>query len=134
MVSTSSITSMSPASEGKLTGIRWLLGVACLLQTADASQVLSAQAGQQSVVLGALDAFHPRYLDRPVSHHLRAMARDGVRARWLVPVLPTKTFPNFHSIATGLYPEHHGIVSNNMRDSVLGRFALWKLSAVRDPR
>jgi predicted AlkP superfamily pyrophosphatase or phosphodiesterase len=96
--------------------------------------VLPAQAGQQSVVLVALDAFHPSYLDRPVSHHLRSLARDGVRARWLVPVFPTKTFPNFHSIATGLYPDHHGIVSNNMRDPVLGRFALWELDAVRDSR
>ena len=52
----------------------------------------------------------------------------------MVPVFPTKTFPNFHSIATGLYPEKHGIVSNNMRDSVLGRFALWERDGVRDPR
>jgi predicted AlkP superfamily pyrophosphatase or phosphodiesterase len=96
--------------------------------------VLPAQAGQQSVVLVALDGFHPSYLDRPVSPHLQSLARQGVRARWLVPVFPTKTFPNFHSIATGLYPENHGIVSNNMRDSALGRFALWELGAVRDPR
>ena len=114
--------------------MRWLVGVAWLLQTGDSCQVLSAQAGQPSVVLIALDAFHPSYLDRPVSHHLRSLARDGVRARWLVPVFPTKTFPNFYSIATGLYPENHGIVSNSMRDSVLGRFALWRLGAVRDPR
>jgi predicted AlkP superfamily pyrophosphatase or phosphodiesterase len=125
---------MSPASEGKLTGIRWLLGVAWLLQVGASSQVLSAQAGQQSVVLVALDGFHPSYLDRPVSSHLQSLARRGVRARWLVPVFPTKTFPNFYSIATGLYPEHHGIVSNTMRDSVLGRFALWRSGAVRDPR
>jgi predicted AlkP superfamily pyrophosphatase or phosphodiesterase len=85
-------------------------------------------------VLVGLDAFHPRYLDRPVSPHLRSLARQGVRARWLVPVFPTKTFPNFHSIATGLYPENHGIVSNNMRDPVLGRFALGKLDAVHDQR
>jgi predicted AlkP superfamily pyrophosphatase or phosphodiesterase len=117
-----------------LTRISWLLGVAALLQAGDASQVLSAQAGQQSVVLVALDGFHPSYLDRPVSPHLQSLARQGVRARWLVPVFPTKTFPNFHSIATGLYPENHGITSNNMRDPVLGRFALWELGAVRDPR
>ena len=28
------------------------------------------------------------------------------------PVFPTKTFPNFMSIATGLYPTQHGIVNN----------------------
>ena len=114
--------------------MRLFLGVAWLLQAGDSAQVLSAQAGQQTVVLLALDGFHPSYLDRPVSPHLQSLARQGVRARWMVPVFPTKTFPNFHSIATGLYPEHHGIVSNNMRDPVLGRFALWERDAVRDPR
>jgi predicted AlkP superfamily pyrophosphatase or phosphodiesterase len=117
-----------------LTRISWLVGVAWLLQTADGCQVLAAQDGGQSVVLVALDGFHPSYLDRPVSPHLRSLAASGVRARWLVPVFPTKTFPNFHSIATGLYPENHGIVSNNMRDPVLGRFALWDRDGVRDPR
>ncbi|HZN99362.1 MAG TPA: alkaline phosphatase family protein, partial [Gemmatimonadales bacterium] len=74
------------------------------------------------VVLVALDGFQPSYLDRAPSRHLRELARQGVRARWLVPVFPTVTFPNFYSIATGLYPEHHGIVSNTMRDSLLGSF------------
>jgi predicted AlkP superfamily pyrophosphatase or phosphodiesterase len=85
-------------------------------------------------VLIALDGFHPSYLDREPSRHLRELAREGVRARWMVPVFPTLTFPNFYSIATGLYPEHHGIVSNTMKDSLLGRFALRNITAVRDPR
>jgi predicted AlkP superfamily pyrophosphatase or phosphodiesterase len=51
-----------------------------------------------------------------------------------VPVFPTLTFPNFYSIATGLYPEHHGIVSNTIKDTILGRFSLRDTGAVRDPR
>lgn len=31
---------------------------------------------------------------------------------------PTKTFPNLYSLATGLYPESHGIVGNSMHDPV----------------
>jgi predicted AlkP superfamily pyrophosphatase or phosphodiesterase len=85
-------------------------------------------------VLVALDGFRPDYLDRPPSRHLRELVREGVRARWLTPVFPTLTFPNFYSIATGLYPEHHGIVSNSMRDSSLGRFSLRDTAAVHDPR
>jgi predicted AlkP superfamily pyrophosphatase or phosphodiesterase len=94
----------------------------------------SGAAVDQIVVLVALDGFHPSYLDRPPSRHLRELAREGVRARWLVPVFPTLTFPNLYSIATGLYPEHHGIVSNTMKDSILGEFTLRDTSAVRDPR
>ena len=34
----------------------------------------------------------------------------------MIPSFPTKTFPNHYTIATGLYPEHHGIVDNNVCD------------------
>jgi predicted AlkP superfamily pyrophosphatase or phosphodiesterase len=92
-----------------------------------------AQTESGTVVL-ALDGFHPSYLDRPPARHLRELAREGVRARWLTPVFPSLTFPNFYSIATGLYPEHHGIVSNTINDSLLGRFSLRDTAVVHDPR
>jgi predicted AlkP superfamily pyrophosphatase or phosphodiesterase len=85
------------------------------------------------VVLIGLDGFHPSYLSRPPSRHLRELARQGVQARWMTPVFPSLTFPNFYTIATGLYPEHHGIVSNTMLDS-LGSFSLRDRSSVEDPR
>ncbi|HYF38732.1 MAG TPA: ectonucleotide pyrophosphatase/phosphodiesterase [Gemmatimonadales bacterium] len=87
-----------------------------------------------AVILVGLDGFHPSYLDRAPSQHLRRLAQGGVRAKWMIPVFPTLTFPNFYSMVTGLYPEHHGIVSNTMKDPVLGRFALRDTAAVRDPR
>ena len=94
-----------------------------------------SRAGQRSTaLLVALDGFRPDYLDRPPSRHLRELMHAGVRARWMVPVFPSVTFPNFYSIATGLYPEHHGIISNNMKDSTLGRFGLRDTAAVHDPR
>jgi predicted AlkP superfamily pyrophosphatase or phosphodiesterase len=89
---------------------------------------------EPAVVLIGLDGFHPSYLGRPASRHLRELAREGVRARWMVPVFPTLTFPNFYSIATGLYPEHHGIISNTIKDPRLGSFTLGDTAAVRDPR
>jgi predicted AlkP superfamily pyrophosphatase or phosphodiesterase len=53
----------------------------------------------------------------------------------LVPVFPTKTFPNHYSIVTGLSAEHHGIVSNNMYDPEFdATFSLGDRDAVRDPR
>jgi len=38
--------------------------------------------------------------------------KTGVVAEALIPSFPTKTFPNHYTIATGLYPDHHGIVLN----------------------
>lgn len=44
------------------------------------------------------------------------IATIGTKAERLLPVFPTLTFPNHYSIATGLYPEHHGLVANNFPD------------------
>ncbi|MEP6718470.1 MAG: ectonucleotide pyrophosphatase/phosphodiesterase [bacterium] len=69
-----------------------------------------------TVILISLDGFRYDYLAKYPSPHLNSLARTGVRARWLIPSFPTKTFPNHYSIATGLYPAHHGIVENEFYD------------------
>jgi len=88
----------------------------------------------RALVLVSIDGFRADYLDRPWAVRLRALATDGVRARWLRPVAPTLTFPNHYTIVTGLYPAHHGIVGNTIRDSAIGTFTIGDTVAVRDPR
>lgn len=89
-------------------------------------------ASDQIVVLVSLDGFRADYLDRPVATNLQQLARRGVRAEWMTPSFPSKTFPNHYTIVTGLYPEHHGIVANNIRDSALGSFTMSDSLAVRN--
>lgn len=48
--------------------------------------------------------YHTPFFDR--------MAQEGV-ASGLIPSYPSKTFPNHYTLATGLYPDHHGIVAND---------------------
>ena len=91
-------------------------------------------AGGRLVILVSIDGFRPDYLDRPAAVRLRAIAATGVRANALIPAFPTKTFPNHYTIATGLYPEHHGIVANLMVDSAIGRFSTTDTIGNRDPR
>ncbi|MGH0156921.1 UNVERIFIED_CONTAM: hypothetical protein FKN15_032671 [Acipenser sinensis] len=50
----------------------------------------------------------------------------GTSAPYMRPVYPSKTFPNHYSIVTGLYPESHGIVDNNMYD--VNRNATFRLN------
>lgn len=69
-----------------------------------------------TVILISLDGFRYDYLQRYQPRNLNALARTGVRARWMVPSFPSKTFPNHYTIATGLYPQNHGIVENNIYD------------------
>jgi len=65
------------------------------------------------VVLVSLDAFRWDYDSVHGTPVLDDIARKGVMAEHLIPSFPTKTFPNHYSIATGLYPDHHGLVNNS---------------------
>ena len=69
-----------------------------------------------TVILISLDAFRYDYLDKYSPPALNSLAKNGVRAKWMIPSFPTKTFPNHYTIATGLYSENHGIVENSVFD------------------
>ena len=68
------------------------------------------------VVLISFDGFRHDYLDRGLTPTFDSLAHAGVRAQRLLPVTPTKTFPNHYSIATGLYPDAHRLVANTFID------------------
>jgi predicted AlkP superfamily pyrophosphatase or phosphodiesterase len=70
-----------------------------------------------TVVLVSLDGFRWDYIDRVLTPALDRLAADGVRAEGLIPVFPTKTFPNHYSLVTGLHPGSHGIVANSIHDT-----------------
>ena len=74
------------------------------------------QQEQPYVVLVSFDGFRADYLDRIETPNFRRVIRQGVRAERLIPVFPTKTFPNHYSIASGMFPERHGIVANTFYD------------------
>jgi predicted AlkP superfamily pyrophosphatase or phosphodiesterase len=86
-----------------------------------------------TVILISLDGFRYDYLDKFQPKTLNELAKKGVRAKWLIPSFPTKTFPNHYTIATGLYPEHHGIIENNIFDFDT-IFTLDKRAEVQNPR
>ncbi len=67
-----------------------------------------------TVILISLDGFHPDYLDKYPAPTLNMLAKQGVRAKWMTPSYPSLTFPNHYTIATGLYPNHNGIVANTI--------------------
>lgn len=92
-------------------------------------------APPHATVLVSLDGFRWDYLDRPHAVNLRALAARGVRAKRMVPSFPSKTFPNHYTLVTGLYPDHHGIISNTMWDDEIGKtFSLSARDVMVDPR
>lgn len=69
-------------------------------------------------ILVSIDGFRADYLDRGVTPVLSGLAAQGARAA-MRPSFPSKTFPNHYTLVTGLRPDHHGIVENNMEDPAI---------------
>jgi alkaline phosphatase D len=89
--------------------------------------------GKPYLVVLSMDAFRWDYPDSIPTPNLDAVARDGVKAVSLRPSYPSKTFPNHYSMATGLYPDNHGIVQNSFYDPETDRhYAIRMREAVED--
>ena len=73
-------------------------------------------AKEQTVVMISIDGLRWDYIEKHGAPNLKAMGEQGVRAQKMLPVYPSKTFPNHLSIITGLLPVNHGIVDNKFCD------------------
>ena len=91
------------------------------------------QQGKPYLVLISIDGFRWDYMDRYPTPNMDRIAAAGSRAERLLPVYPTLTFPNHYSIATGLYPAHHGLVANDFPDPERNKwYSLKNREAVED--
>ncbi len=92
--------------------------ILCVLLIA-AATLLAAE--RPPVLVIALDGFRHDYAARDGAGNLLALEREGASVRGWTPVYPSTTFPNFHSMATGLTPARHGLVAMVFRDRAKGR-------------
>ncbi|HEU5079745.1 MAG TPA: ectonucleotide pyrophosphatase/phosphodiesterase [Opitutaceae bacterium] len=85
-------------------------------------QLACAQSHPLLVV--SLDAFRWDYCDLHPKEtpNLRRLKKEGASAKSLISVYPSNTFPNHYSIATGLRPEHHGMINNTFFDPQIGAY------------
>lgn len=77
-------------------------------------------AKQHVTVIVSLDGCrwdYPLMYDTPF---LDSLGNRGVSAV-MRPSFPSKTFPNHYTLATGLVPDHHGIIANRFYDVSSGR-------------
>lgn len=75
---------------------------------------------EQYTIIVSLDGFRWDYCDTYDTPFLNAMAAKGVKAV-MMPSFPSKTFPNHYTLATGLVPDHHGIIANSFKDRATGK-------------
>jgi predicted AlkP superfamily pyrophosphatase or phosphodiesterase len=68
------------------------------------------------VIVLSWDGVRHDYLDWAQLPALTRVERDGVRAERLIPPFPSLTFPSHVTLATGTYPDRHGILANNFWD------------------
>lgn len=73
------------------------------------------------LIILSVDGFRWDYPDICNTPTLDSLRDVGVKAESMRASFPTKTFPNHYTIATGLYPDHHGIVLNNFYADDLDR-------------
>src|SRR6056297_1553368 len=90
---------------------------------------------QPKVLLISVDGFINEYVDRNGTPNLDRFINNGVAAEYMIPVFPTKTFPNHWTLVTGLYVENHGIITNSFYDYELeARFSYGPQGTPNDER
>lgn len=88
---------------------------------------------EASVLLISFDGFRADYLSKTDTPNFDKLVKQGVTAEGLIPIFPTKTFPNHYAIATGLYPENNSLIGNSMFDPEMNaRYSMGNRSAVEN--
>jgi predicted AlkP superfamily pyrophosphatase or phosphodiesterase len=94
----------------------------------------SAAFGQSKphhpLIVLSIDGLRPDYVLQADEHglkipHLRQLLRDGAHAASVRGVLPTVTYPSHTTMLTGVWPDKHGIYSNETFDPYARNLGGW---------
>lgn len=86
------------------------------------------------LLLISFDGFREDYLTKTYTPNFDLLTASGVIGEGLIPVFPSKTFPNYYAIATGLYPENSGFIGNSMYDPKMNlSFSMGDREQVENP-
>lgn len=97
-------------------------------------QEQSGEPTRPKLLLVSFDGFRWDYIDRVPTPNFHALMKEGVQVEQVENIYITKTFPNHHSLVTGLYAETHGIVANEMYDPSLNMTFSMETDSVYDSR
>jgi predicted AlkP superfamily pyrophosphatase or phosphodiesterase len=95
----------------------------CFLHAQDTTQHIvpgrtngHEQLKKPYIILISADGFRYDLADKYQAENIIRLRSSGVTADYMQSVFPSLTFPNHYSIATGMYPDHDGIVDNTFYD------------------
>ena len=69
-----------------------------------------------------MDGVRYDYVEQPDLEAFRFLNENGLKAKSLIPVYQSSTFPSHVSMATGVTPEKHGIMHNSFYDRSKGSY------------
>ncbi|XP_064470617.1 glycerophosphocholine cholinephosphodiesterase ENPP6-like [Ornithodoros turicata] len=92
------------------------VGVLVLMGLLGTCRTASLGSRRPKLILVLVDGVRWDYLDEQHLPGFKALSEHGVKAQYVVPVMPANSYPNWYSIVTGLYGEDHGFVQNYMYD------------------
>ena len=109
----------------KVFGCAWHMLVVALACGVCATAAAAAEIVPQQpiVILLSWDGMRHDYAARGEFPGLQRLATEGLRAQRLHTVMPSTTFPGHVSMATGTYPDRHGIVDNRFLDRKRGQYS-----------
>lgn len=91
-------------------------------------------AENHTTVIVSLDGFRWDYARMYRTPFFDRLAKEGIQAV-MQPSFPSKTFPNHYTLATGLVPDHHGLIANYFYDIKSGlTYSLGDVKTKSDPR
>lgn len=87
-----------------------------LLVTVVQGLLHTTAGGDTKVLLLSMDGFRNDYLQKTNTPNFDKLISSGVTMKYMNNSFVTNTFPCHYTMATGLYPETHGILANTMYD------------------
>lgn len=91
-------------------------------------------AGRHTTLIISLDGFRWDYPQMYHTPFFDRLGQEGVQAV-MQPSFPSKTFPNHYTLATGLVPDHHGLIDNKFYDKKSGLiYSIGDAKTKSDPR
>ncbi|MBT6074469.1 MAG: alkaline phosphatase family protein, partial [Gammaproteobacteria bacterium] len=78
---------------------------------------------ESTVIIISMDGVRYDIAEKNDLEAFKRMDKSGVRAEYLRPVYQSTTYPAHVTLATGVYPDKHGIIHNSFFDKVKGDFS-----------
>lgn len=95
-----------------------LISLICVIKAIPISNKTEKKV-EPILLIVSYDGFRNEYFNRSETKYMQTIREYNSHADYMLNIFPTKTFPNHHTISTGLNAADHGVTSNTVFDQKL---------------